>query len=385
MDKWIENARARIKELKHSHHLQRIQWELAFETAPRDSRYSNGLIDMMRKEEQIIARDPNSAVTQSVIQKVDESLRAETRAFFAKATQKNVKRWAALKEKLDRETQQFVREVSEEMKAFSHVKGSKEPRRNAVPTPEELDREAERLECDYNQNWYKYESFSLQEAFKSQNNRIENDWGTHERALEEEYQQKREKVAGPGHARMPTSPQPTNAHDPRWQHPEKQKTLIHTAPVLSPTRTQQSAADSLGWAKGKDNAAISAEVSIDWYWCLLSERLCNDAHHLFCSPLSLLYFCGNCALCIITAGEAASRARGRRRRDAEAEGRRQTLAPAATSALAGAGRGGAVGARRHRRDPQRGLPPAAALDPDAGSGGASVITSIYGNDGETTE
>jgi hypothetical protein len=264
MDKWIENARQRISEFKKSHHLQRIQIELAFETAPRDSRYSNGLIDMMRKEEQIIAKDPLSAVTKSVIQKVDESLRAETRGFFAKSVQKNVKRWAALKEKFDKETLHLAKEVTTELKNYNHVKGSKDGghSRSRVPTPEELDREAERLECDYNQNWYKYEGFHLQEAFKSQNNRIENDWGTHEKALEDEFQARREKVAGPSHAKNPQSPQAgLAAHDPRWQHPEKQKTLIHTAPVLSPTRAQQSGAgDSLGWAKGKDSSAVAAEV-----------------------------------------------------------------------------------------------------------------------------
>jgi hypothetical protein len=265
MEKWLENTRMRIKEFKNTHHLQRIQLELAFETAPRDSRYSNGLIDMMRKEEQIVAKDPHSAVTRSVIQKVDESLRAETRGFFAKSVQKNVKRWAALKEKFDRETTQFVRDVTEDLKAYNNVRGPKEHtrQRGAVPTPEELDREAERLEADYNQNWYKYEGFSLQEAFKSQNNRIENDWSTHERTLEEEFQVKREKIAGPSGTRTPVSPQPSHSHDPRWQHPEKQKTLIHTAPVLSPTRTHSSAADSLGWAKGKDSAAVAAEVSAE--------------------------------------------------------------------------------------------------------------------------
>ena len=268
MEKWVENAKARMQQLKNSHHLQRIQLELAFETAPRDSRYSNGLIDMMRKEEQILAREQNSLVTKSVSQKVDECLRAETRGFFAKTVEKNIKKWVVMKEKFDKETSYLTKAIEDELRNnYNNIKGTKantcwEHSSRRVPTPEELDREAERLECDYNQNWYKYENFSLQEAFKSQNNRIENDWSTHEKALEEEFQTKREKIAGPSvaHSRSSLSNHHIT-HDPRWQHPEKQKTLIHTAPVLSPTRSQQTgASDSSAWVKGKDSAAIAMEV-----------------------------------------------------------------------------------------------------------------------------
>lgn len=274
MEKWLEDAKVRIKDFKKSHHLQRIQLELAFETAPRDSRYSNSLIDMMRKEEQIVAKEPNSPVTKSVIQKVDDSLRAETRGFFAKSVQKNVKKWLLVKEKFERETRQFTTGLTDEMRAYSNMKGPHAGmvRKNHTPTPEELDEEAERLEADYNLNWYKYENFSLQEAFKSQNNRIENDWATHEQTLEEEFSARREKIAGPGaFGKAVASPQAQATHDPRWQHPEKQKTLIHTAPVMSPSRANVGGSlDSQGWAKGKDNAAITAEVCMMYMFGMIS-------------------------------------------------------------------------------------------------------------------
>jgi len=247
MEKWCEDAKSRIKALKKSHNLQRIQLELAFETAPRDSRYSNTLIDMMKKEEQVLGKDPNPAVSRAVTQKVDETLRGETRAFFAKSVQKNVKRWTSMKDKFNRESQQFANEIMEEMRKVKPPSDNSRQisaTNKSVPTPTELDEEADRLECDYNKNWYKYENFSLQEAFKSQQNRIENDWSVHEKALEEEYRVKRERIAGPMAAYGNRAHQPSGSsnhnnnggHDPRWQHPEKQKTLIHTAPVLSPTR-----------------------------------------------------------------------------------------------------------------------------------------------------
>jgi hypothetical protein len=275
MDQWLEDAKARINALKKAHHQQRIQLELSFETAPRDSRYSNTLIDMMRKEEQIVAKDPHSPVTKSIIQKVDDTLRAETRGFFQKTTQKNVKRWNMMKEKFDQETNQVSNGILDELRHITsgRAAGASSPpliipssmRKELSCTPEQLDAEAERLEYDYNKNWYKYENFNLQEAFKSQNNRIENDWGVHEQALEDEYQAKREKIAGPqaaaAYGRSPLNSPGAQQHDPRWQHPEKQKTLIHTAPVLSPTRQQQDSSAAGGWGKGgKDNAAIAFEV-----------------------------------------------------------------------------------------------------------------------------
>lgn len=375
MDKWVEDAKVRIKDFKKSHALQRVQLELAFETAPRDSRYSNGLIDMMRKEEVIIAKDPNSSVTKSVSQKVDENLRAETRGFFNKSVQKNAKRWAILKEKFDHETQQFARGLTTELKAFSNVKGSAPPLRvNHTPTAEELDEEADRLECDYNKNWYKYENFNLQEAFKSQNNRIENDWGAHERTLEEEFQARREKIAGahvagstgvcmtflhthlsglvplvhytdiffaflhtgPQYGRGASTQQsPAHAatHDPRWQHPEKQKTLIHTAPVLSPTKMQMGGSDASGWAKGKDQGAINQEVGAYVYPTIIFVHEVWLTNTLPC--------------CTVGAHPGGVRRSGGGH--AEAEGGREALAAAAAGAAAGAGHGGPARARHHRR------------------------------------
>lgn len=68
--------------------------------------------------------------------------------------------------------------------------------------------------------------------------------------------------SGPQYGRGASSQSPAQAatHDPRWQHPEKQKTLIHTAPVLSPTKMQMGGSDASGWAKGKDQGAINLEV-----------------------------------------------------------------------------------------------------------------------------
>lgn len=284
MEKWVEECKLKVRLLKNTHDLQRIQMELALETAPRDSRYSNALIDMMKKEEHIVANDPPllSHTTKSIINKVDDVLKSETRAFFAKLVQKNIKKWNSWREKIDSESRQLKKEIFDtlqvsEAKAAQNL--SKSAHRNAhskdsvprLPTAEELEAESLRLEIDYNRNWYRYESFNLLEAFKSQSNKIDNDWGTHERNLEEDYLQKKYRVEGPSigagaggaGAYMSPTQQQQQQQDPRWQHPEKQKTLIHTAPVLTPTRVNTSLdgfSPSNNWAKAKDHAAINAEV-----------------------------------------------------------------------------------------------------------------------------
>ena len=48
-----------------------------------------------------------------------------------------------------------------------------------------------RLIEDYNRNWFEYEGFNLQEAFKSQTAKVNADWATHEGSITDEYNSKR--------------------------------------------------------------------------------------------------------------------------------------------------------------------------------------------------
>jgi hypothetical protein len=132
---------------------------------------------------QVLGKDTqtqNAVVAKAVSGKVDETLRAETRAFFAQSVQKNIKRWTVMKEKFNRESQQFKNDTFDEFKASGGVRrvagkgpgpgqgqgqgqgqgmgqgqnqGQQGQRHSpsvvsppSVPTPEELDLEAERLE-----------------------------------------------------------------------------------------------------------------------------------------------------------------------------------------------------------------------------------------------
>jgi hypothetical protein len=46
---------SKVKSLKKQHDLKRSQLELSLETTPRDSRYSDQLVEMMRREEYLLA------------------------------------------------------------------------------------------------------------------------------------------------------------------------------------------------------------------------------------------------------------------------------------------------------------------------------------------
>ncbi len=77
-------------------------------------------------------------------------------------------------------------------------------------TMEDIDKESERLEYDYNKHWFEYEMFNVNEAFKSQLNRMESDWKQHERILEQEFVAKRESLS-------PSSTSPPKQYSPSTQ------------------------------------------------------------------------------------------------------------------------------------------------------------------------
>jgi len=88
--------------------------------------------------------------------------------------------------------------------------------------------------------------FNLKEAFKSQNLRVDRDWQQHEKALSDDYRIRRGKIAPTSDSHSHSNSNNNNstsfaaveAPDPRWHSAEKQKRLIHTAPVLAPSRQQ---------------------------------------------------------------------------------------------------------------------------------------------------
>ena len=206
---------------------QRIQLELTLETTVRDSKYTDQLVELMQQEEHVCREDITSTAALNLHEKVNESLKLETEAFFHSVAKQNSKKWKNLLHKLEKERSRNAAELQNYQTTSSQ----------SSPNVIDLDLEALRLDEEYNRNWFSHEGFSLQEAFKTQALKIEADWSTHEKDLLKEYNRTCDKILGrsrsPNHAAN-TAAVPTE--DARWQHPEKQKSLIHTAPVMTPTK-----------------------------------------------------------------------------------------------------------------------------------------------------
>lgn len=214
---------------------------------------------------------PNAdeAKVSAVSRKIDEQLRRETRGFFARCVQRNAKKWASLKESILQESQTLYEEAKRRL-------DDNEPTQSLCNALDKssLDAEAQRLEYIYHHEWHKYEAFHLEEAFKSQQSRIDSDWAGHEKKLREEYDGRRQRIApqqGGGAERAGAQllvKQPLDHDSPsRWQHPEKQKTLIHTAPVLSPSagaKMNHTTSSGMRRSHPRDGTAAALEVIDSW-------------------------------------------------------------------------------------------------------------------------
>ena len=243
----MEELVQKIRELKKAHRNQFNQIDLNLETTPRDSRYSQQLLEMMKKEELLLSREPSAQSTRVLVQKVDEGLRSETQAFFAKLSSQNIRKWEQLNEKFKKDRNQLR----------NLLKRQSSP---SIDNPTvTLEAEEERLAMDYYKNWHQYESYHLQQAFQSQLARIDADWLNHEKTVQREYEVKKAAILGVQHNHISTDY--NDQHNNRWQHPEKQKTLIHTAPVFTPnTSLRPSSAHKLSGNQRKRESYNTVEV-----------------------------------------------------------------------------------------------------------------------------
>lgn len=265
---WVDLAQRKVIAMRERHSTDRIKLELLLETTPRDSRYSSALIELMRKEE-ISGKDHLSPTAQIISSKVDEALQFETKAFFAKISSHNIRKWNVFKEKMTMERDALKAELTGSSEAVTSENDSCE-----FPCIDELALEEMRLDEDYNRNWLKYENFNLQEAFKSQAAKVESDWQVHESSLVDDYRKRKDRIMGTIRKSSTASNVSGEVQDQRWQHPEKQKTLIHTAPVLSPSRQE------IKSGKGKKDANTLMEV------CILFPNILPFHLSIFCLMLN---------------------------------------------------------------------------------------------------
>ena len=234
-DSTVSIPNREFKLLQRSIHNQRLQLELALETMPREV-YSNQLMEAMRREE--MAMRDGVKVTNESAKGIDDMLRNETSKFYRKISKENEKRWKSLQEKVSNEYNRFYQSSragsgsrgaaraaqAATTTASASTDGAKDAKMgsstdnnsssssriepvqdiNSVPSSQDLDDEVLRLEEDYNRNWLQYEGSNLNTAFRSQMERVEMEWSSHEQNLNDDYNRKKitEKI---GHNREKVS------------------------------------------------------------------------------------------------------------------------------------------------------------------------------------
>ena len=269
----------RLQTLRQLHYQQIIDLELLLETTPKDAQYSQTLIQLMQKEENFIRSmtGPVIMLPKDLTDKIDSLLGQETKSFYAKVTHQNIKRWIALENKLSKEREYLKKELkvsgnvnenhgnkyddtnsscytihpsyTQNLRAYKQLNPLiHQSYQQQLLTPEALlQRERENI-MDYNKSWYIHESLHLNEAFKLQHAKIEADWSKHEKKLQYEYEQKLEELGcslltpnsfSPNASRDNSVPSSPVGSPEQWHSPEKQKTLVHTAPILSPTTNKR--------------------------------------------------------------------------------------------------------------------------------------------------
>jgi hypothetical protein len=259
----------KVKELCRQHEHQRVQLELALETTPRDSRYSTQLVDLMKREEVLQCEAAASpALIRDLTSKVDRALADETQKYFTKVSNQNIRKWSNLQGKQTRESDRLRSQMGAEV--ISVTNSSVQPSANATKkdpvevTPADLDLEAIRLEEEYNRNWMQHEGFHLSEAFQKQVMRVERDWGTHETTLRDEFKAKRKQILGYDDGYYDTRSRAIVGNDQvRWHDPEKQKTLIHTAPVFAPSAVRFGNSTGAGGGAGRGTKKSREDAQLE--------------------------------------------------------------------------------------------------------------------------
>lgn len=171
---------------------------------------------------------------------VDTALAAETRNFFHRLTEIQVKKLNALLHKQQRDRDELIQRIRD----YTSSNASSTAPSTTEVTPADIELESLRLQAHYNKHWLHHEGFHLQEAFLSQKERLDEEWNSHRKQLTEKYHENINTIE--------TTTTETSTNSNKWHSAEKQKLLIHTAPVLSPKIAVGSGVRAVRNTKGKE-------------------------------------------------------------------------------------------------------------------------------------
>lgn len=271
-----------VLQRKKEHEQEIKDIELSLETQPRDSKFSSQLIVLMQKEENMLRNDTlspaSTAAANELLVKINEMLNAETRKFFRKNVQANIKKWTNQENKLTKERARLHQDIINDARIGRlDASSTNDVVKPPISLSDAIKREEARLIEDYNRNWFEYEGFNLKEAFKSQTAKVNADWETHETSITDEYNNKRKLLTKDENQVLSNVASKTSSpdgFDSRWQHPEKQKTLIHTAPVLSPSKKEQvSVSNKVKKTGSKTSNDIANQIELERIERVYSETM----------------------------------------------------------------------------------------------------------------
>ena len=196
--------------------------------------------------------------------KVDDALKSETAHFFNRVTHMNIRKLQPLVQRCEMEVGTIVRECQEKIRSKSSTVVASTTSQAAVVGPLELELEELRLEEDYCRNWMQHEGFHLSEAFKSQQLKLDREWQGYSHQLIDAIQLKKNDLLGQRPAspqRSGTSAEVDSDSNNQFHHPEKQKTLFNTAPVIQPNLNTTELKKERG-GRGGTKAAGSAVKAV---------------------------------------------------------------------------------------------------------------------------
>lgn len=196
----------------------RIDIELQLETAGQDAKYSTSLSALMQREDQLLR---NGNPSRELSQKIDVNLERETIQYYSQILKSHLSLWINYYTKLKQLTPASPSTVLDDLE------------KKSILNEDDLDMENLRLQAEYHRNYLSHEIFNLNEAFSLQTHKIETEYSTIEKSLSMKLGRLN---ANSYHKSNLNCDSNENKNNSKWYHPEKQRRLIHTAPVLSPSQ-----------------------------------------------------------------------------------------------------------------------------------------------------
>ena len=191
----------------------RVDIELQLETANQDTKFSASLSALMQREDQLLR---NGNPSNEIRQKIDVNLERETIQYYNQILKSHLSLWINYYTKLKQSIPPSLLSLNSELSE-----------KKSLSNEDDLELENLRLQAEYNRNYLSHEIFNLNEAFALQAHKIDSEYSTIEKSLSLKL----------GHLNHSYNKSNTHSSEvSKWYHPEKQRRLIHTAPVLSPSQ-----------------------------------------------------------------------------------------------------------------------------------------------------